>query len=35
MERRDKRNYYLDMADVILERGTCIRRRFEKHGEYY
>lgn len=28
MTRRDKPNYYLDMADVALERGTCLRRNF-------
>lgn len=28
MTRRDKSNYYLDMADVALERGTCLRRNF-------
>ncbi|MCL2013766.1 MAG: deaminase [Oscillospiraceae bacterium] len=28
MKRRDKINYYLDMADVALERGTCMRRNF-------
>ena len=28
MKRRDKQNYYLDMAEVALERGTCIRRNF-------
>lgn len=28
MERRDKNNYYLDMAQVALERGTCLRRNF-------
>ena len=28
MERRDKHNYYLDIADTVLERGTCLRRRF-------
>lgn len=28
MKRRDKINYYLDMADVALERGTCLRRNF-------
>lgn len=28
MERVDKINYYLDMAEVALERGTCIRRNF-------
>ena len=28
MVRRDKDNYYLDMAEVALERGTCLRRNF-------
>ena len=28
MDRRDKTNYYLDMAQVALERGTCLRRNF-------
>lgn len=28
MVRRDKHNYYLDMAQVALERGTCLRRNF-------
>lgn len=28
MKRIDKTNYYLDMAEVALERGTCIRRNF-------
>ncbi len=28
MERRDKTNYYLDLADVVSKRGTCIRRNF-------
>lgn len=28
MKRRDKDNYYLDMAEVALERGTCLRRNF-------
>lgn len=28
MNRRDKHNYYLDMADVALERGTCLRRNY-------
>ena len=28
MVRRDKNNYYLDMAEVALERGTCLRRNF-------
>ena len=28
MERRDKTNYYLDIAETVLERGTCLRRNF-------
>ena len=28
MNRRDKHNYYLDMADVARERGTCLRRNY-------
>ena len=28
MKRREKNNYYLDMADVALERGTCLRRNY-------
>lgn len=28
MGRRDKNNYYLDLADVVSERSTCLRRRF-------
>ncbi len=28
MERRDKINYYLDIAESVLERGTCIRRNY-------
>lgn len=28
MERRDKINYYLDLADVVSKRGTCLRRHF-------
>lgn len=28
MNRRDKINYYLDIAQTVLERGTCIRRNF-------
>ena len=27
-ERRDKHNYYLDIAEVVLERGTCLRRKY-------
>lgn len=26
--RRDKTNYYLDIAETVIERGTCIRRNF-------
>lgn len=25
---RDKINYYLDIAETVLERGTCLRRNF-------
>ncbi|MDO5560487.1 MAG: deaminase [Oscillospiraceae bacterium] len=28
MNRRDKNNYYLDIAETVLKRGTCIRRKF-------
>lgn len=28
MERIDKANYYLDIAETVLERGTCLRRLF-------
>ncbi len=28
MARRDKINYYLDIAEVVLERSTCLRRAF-------
>lgn len=28
MERRDKINYYLDLADVVSRRGTCLRKRY-------
>lgn len=28
MERRDKVNYYLDLAEVVSQRGTCLRRNF-------
>lgn len=27
-ERRDKHNYYLDIAATVLERGTCLRRKY-------
>lgn len=26
--RRNKINYYLDIAEVVLERGTCLRRNY-------
>ncbi len=28
MERRDKINYYLDLSEVVSQRGTCLRRNF-------
>ncbi len=28
MERKDKTNYYLDIAETVLERGTCLRRNY-------
>lgn len=28
MNRRDKNNYYLDIAETVLERGTCLRRNY-------
>ena len=28
MKRRDKINYYLDIAETVLERSTCLRRNF-------
>lgn len=28
MKRRDKTNYYLDIAETVLERSTCLRRNF-------
>ncbi len=28
MIRTDKENYYLDIADSVLERSTCLRRRY-------
>lgn len=28
MERDDKISYYLDIAEAIVERGTCLRRNF-------
>ena len=28
INRIDKKNYYLDIAETVLERGTCLRRNF-------
>ncbi|MBN2794345.1 MAG: cytidine deaminase [Clostridia bacterium] len=28
MDRREKANYYLDIAETVLERGTCLRRNY-------
>jgi dCMP deaminase len=28
MERRDKINYYLDLAEMVSQRGTCLRRHY-------
>lgn len=28
MERTDKENYYLDIAETVLERATCLRRNY-------
>ena len=28
LERRDKINYYLDIAQTVSERGTCLRRNY-------
>ncbi|MDR1299155.1 MAG: cytidine deaminase [Oscillospiraceae bacterium] len=28
MERKDKTNYYLDIAETVLERSTCLRRKY-------
>ena len=28
MERIDKENYYLDIAETVLERSTCLRRKY-------
>lgn len=28
MERRDKINYYLDLAEIVLQRCTCLRRHY-------
>jgi len=28
LNRRDKHNYYLDIAETVLKRGTCLRRNY-------
>ena len=28
MQRVDKQNYYLDIAQTVAERSTCLRRRY-------
>ncbi|EJW99037.1 cytidine/deoxycytidylate deaminase family protein, partial [gut metagenome] len=28
MKRRDKINYYLDLAEIVSQRGTCLRRHY-------
>lgn len=28
MDRRDKINYYLDLAEVVAQRGTCLRKKY-------
>ena len=28
MKRRDKINYYLDLAEMVSQRGTCLRRQY-------
>ncbi len=28
MQRRDKHNYYLDIAEMVAERGTCLRKKY-------
>ena len=28
MERRDKTNYYLDIAETVAKRSTCLRRHY-------
>lgn len=28
MKRRDKNNYYLDIAESVISRGTCLRRNY-------
>ena len=35
MERVSKRNYYLDIAQTVLERATCLRRVAPLCGVYW
>lgn len=28
MDRRDKKNYYLDIAEAVAQRGTCLRKHY-------
>ena len=28
MQRIEKENYYLDIAETVLERSTCLRRQY-------
>jgi len=28
MDRKDKENYYLDIAETLLQRSTCLRRKY-------
>ena len=28
MKRKDKENYYLDIAETVMERSTCMRRKY-------
>jgi len=28
IDRKDKENYYLDIAETVLQRSTCLRRRY-------
>ena len=28
MSRNDKENYYLDIAQTVAERGTCLRKKY-------
>ena len=32
MQRVDKANYYLDIAETVIERGTCLRRNFGSYN---